>query len=226
MTGPIEYTITPRQAQRFYDRLGSWHDVADLLEARAKRRGLEALHLAPGQSAANIGVGNGLEYLEMLARVGPTGLVAGLDLSPVMAHVSRQRALARGERQPALTLGTALQLPYAANSFNRLFSSYMLDLIPVTEIPTVLAEFRRVLRPGGRLVLVGLTEGEGPISRSVMSLWKALYRIQPAWLGGCRPLQLRRSVQEAGFTFVQRWYIGQWGYPSEVVSAAKPTPGE
>ncbi|MFQ5341251.1 MAG: methyltransferase domain-containing protein [Anaerolineae bacterium] len=222
MTGLIEYTITPRQAQRFYDRLGAGHDVADLLEARAKRRGLEVLHLAPGQSAANIGVGNGLEYLEMLARVGPTGLVAGLDLSPVMAHLSRQRALDRGERQPALTLGNALKLPYATNSFDRLFSSYMLDLIPAADIPGVLAEFLRVLRPGGRLSLVGLTEGDDPISQSIMSVWTALYRVQPAWLGGCRPLRLRDFVREAGFTFVQRWYVSQWGYPSEVVSAVKP----
>ena len=222
MTGLIEYTITPRQAQRFYDRLGSRHDVADLLEARAKRRGLEVLHLAPGQSAVNIGVGNGLEYLEMLARVGPTGLVAGLDLSPVMAHVSRQRALDLGERQPALTLGNALKLPYEANSFDRLFSSYMLDLIPAADIPGVLAEFLRVLRPGGRMALVGLTEGNDPISQSVMSVWTALYRVQPAWLGGCRPLRLRDFVREAGFTFVQRWYVSQWGYPSEVVSAVKP----
>jgi demethylmenaquinone methyltransferase/2-methoxy-6-polyprenyl-1,4-benzoquinol methylase len=226
MTGLIEYTITPREARRFYDRLGARHDVADLIESRAKRRGLEVLHLTPGQSAANIGVGNGLEYLEMLARVGPEGFVAGLDLSPVMVHVSRQRALTRGEPQPALALGNALQLPYAANSFDRLFSSYMLDLIPAGEIPAVLSEFRRVLRPGGRLALVGLTEGEGPISEGIMSIWKGLYRVQPAWLGGCRPVRLRDFVREAGFTFVQRWYVSQWGYPSEIVSAVKPTPGE
>ncbi len=221
MPGSIEYTITPREAQRFYDRLGARHDIADLVESRAKRRGLEILGLGPGQAAANIGMGNGLEYLEMIARVGPNGFVAGLDLSPVMVWVSRQRALARGESAPALVLGNALTLPYAANSFDALFSSYMLDLIPLADIPTILSEFRRVLRPGGRLVLVGLTEGEGSISQSIMSAWKALYRVQPAWLGGCRPLQLRDLVRQAGFTFVQRWYVSQWGYPSEVVSAVK-----
>lgn len=222
MTALIEHTITPREAQRFYDRLGTRHDVANLVESRAKSRGLQALDLQPGQAAANIGVGNGLEYLEMIARVGPQGFVAGLDLSPVMVWVSRRRARARGKGWPALCLGNALQLPYAANSFDRLFSSYMLDLIPAEDIPTVLSEFWRVLRPGGRLVLVGLTEGQDTISQGIMSLWKGLYRVRPAWLGGCRPLRLRKVVQEAGFTFVQRWYVSQWGYPSEVVTAVKP----
>lgn len=219
---PIEHTITSREAQRFYDRLGARHDVANLVESRAKRRGLDVLGLAPGQSVANIGVGNGLEYLEMLNRVGLDGFVAGLDLSPVMVHVSCRRALAQGEQRPALTLGNTLQLPYAANTFDRLFSSYMLDLMSTEDIPTALSEFRRVLRPGGRLALVGLTEGEGQISRSMMSVWKGLYHVEPTWLGGCRPLRLRSLVQQAGFTFVQRWYVSQWGYPSEVIAAVKP----
>lgn len=222
MTALIEHTITPREAQRFYDRLGARYDLAHLVESRAKRRGLEALYLEPGQAAANIGMGSGLEYLEMLTHVGSHGFVAGLDLSPVMVSVTRRRALAQGHPLPPLTYGNALQLPYAAHSFDRLFSSYVLDLIPAADIPTVLSEFWRVLRPGGRLALVGVTEGEGLISQTIMSIWKRLYRVQPAWLGGCRPLQLRPFVQQAGFTWVQRWYVSQWGYPSEVVTAVKP----
>ena len=115
-----------------------------------------------------------------------------------------------------------MKLPYAAGSFDRLFSSYMLDLLPAAHISTALSEFWRVLRSGGRLVLVGLTEGESPISQGIMSIWKGLYEIEPAWLGGCRPVQLRPLVEEAGFIYVQRWYMSQWGHPSEVVSAVKP----
>lgn len=220
--GPIEYTVTLREAQRFYDRLGAKYDLAAMMESRAKRRGLQVLYLEPGHIAANIGIGTGVEYLEMLRRVGPQGLVTGLDLSPVMVYVSRWRALVHGARQPAVVLGNALQLPYAADHFDRLFSSYMLDLIPTGLIPVILSEFWRILRPGGRMVLVGMTEGETPLSRGMMALWRQIYRLQPAWLGGCRPLRLRDPVQQAGFTFVQRWYVSQWGYPSEVVSAVKP----
>jgi demethylmenaquinone methyltransferase/2-methoxy-6-polyprenyl-1,4-benzoquinol methylase len=224
MTGLIEDTITPREAQRFYDRWGARHDLADLVESHAKRRGLQILDLEPGHSALNVGVGSGAEYVEMLARVGPAGFVAGLDLSPVMIRLSRRRALLRrGEQWPALTLADTLKLPYAADSFDRLFSSYVLDLLPARYLPLVLSEFLRVLRPGGRLVLVGLTEGESLVSRGLMFVWKTFYQIESTWLGGCRPLRLRNFVREAGFIFVQRWYLSQWGYPSEVVSAVKPT---
>jgi demethylmenaquinone methyltransferase/2-methoxy-6-polyprenyl-1,4-benzoquinol methylase len=219
----IENTITPQQAQRFYDRLGKRHDIADLVEAHAKRRGLNVLDLQPGHAALNVGLGSGLEYLDMITRVGPAGFVAGLDLSSVMLRVSRQRAILRcGEQQPALVLANALQLPYADASFDRLFSSYMLDLLPTRHIPTILSEFLRVLRPGGRMALVSFTEGEMLIGQGITAVWKRMYQVEPAWLGGCRPLRLRPFVVAAGFAFVQRWYVSQWGYPSEVVSAVKP----
>ena len=223
MTALMEQTITRRQVQRFYDRLGKRYELAEGFESTAKRRGLQVLHLVPGLKVVEIGIGTGLTYLELLTRVSPGGFVTGLDLSPVMLWISRRRAmLRRGEQRPALVLGDALRLPYADNSFDRLFSSYTLDLLPLEDIPMVLSEFFRVLQPGGRMALVGMTEPEGLLSQGLIGAWRALYQVEPAWLGGCRPLRLRPFVEAAGFTFVQRWYVSQWGVPSEVVSAVKP----
>jgi hypothetical protein len=92
----------------------------------------------------------------------------------------------------------------------------MLDLLPLAEIPLVLSEFRRVLRPGGRLVLVSLTEGADLPSRLFVAGWKLVYRLDPRRLGGCRPLQLAGLLRGAGFA-VERRVVVQRGFPSELL---------
>ena len=54
----------------------------------------------------------------------------------------------------------------------------MFDLLPETDFSQVLAEFQRVLRPGGRLAMVNMTNGE----RWYNGLWQRIYRIRPALL--------------------------------------------
>jgi ubiquinone/menaquinone biosynthesis C-methylase UbiE len=110
-------------------------------------------------------------------------------------------------------------LPFAAASFDGLLCSYVLDLIPIREIPDWLAGFRRVLKPGGRIVLVSLTEGVNGISKTFVSLWKLAYAISPIICAGCRPLRLEELVQQAGFNQIDWHVIVQLGVPSQVIAA-------
>ena len=64
-----------------------------------------------------------------------------------------------------LKQGSALEIPYPGGSFDLLFDGYMFDLMPFEAMPKILAEFRRVLKPGGRLVLINMAEGEKPGSQ-------------------------------------------------------------
>jgi demethylmenaquinone methyltransferase/2-methoxy-6-polyprenyl-1,4-benzoquinol methylase len=115
----------------------------------------------------------------------------------------------------------AWHLPFVAGSFDRLYSSYVLDLIPYRRLPKVLAEFNRVLVHGGRLVIIALTEGTTPASRALVAAWKAVYAIAPVACGGCRPLQLASLVEDAGFSSVSRQVVIQLGVPSEIISATR-----
>lgn len=209
----IEETISPEAARRFYDRLGQGHDRAERYEGRAKRLALTRLELSPGQQVLNIGVGTGHAQTQIEQAISPGGAGFGLDLSPVMLHLTQQRTNAM------LCEGNACRLPFADASFDRLFAAYVLDLIGAEELPGLLAECRRVLRPGGRLVLVSLTEGVNLPSRLVVGLWKAAYAVSPVACGGCRPVQLAEFVQEAGFSRVDREVVVQLGVPSEVIVA-------
>jgi ubiquinone/menaquinone biosynthesis C-methylase UbiE len=112
-----------------------------------------------------------------------------------------------------LRVGSAYHLPYDENSFDVLINNYMFDLLPQEDFERVLTEFGRVLRPSGRLVLANMAR-EG---HWYNQLWEAVYRIQPAWLGGCRGVSLLPYVQRAGFTNTKREFISQMTFPSEII---------
>jgi len=209
----IQKTIPPDAARRFYDRLGQGHDWAERYEGRAKSLALARLDLSPGQQVLNVGVGTGREQIHIQAAITPGGTGFGLDLSPVMLQLTHHSTAA------LLCEGNACRLPFADVGFDRLFSAYVLDLISAGDLPTLLAEFRRVLRPGGRLVLVSLTEGVNLPSRLLVGLWKAAYAVSPVACGGCRPVQLAGLVEAAGFCRVEREVVVQLGVPSEVIVA-------
>lgn len=113
-------------------------------------------------------------------------------------------------------------MPFPDNTFDVLFNSYMFDLLPLKDMAVVLGEFQRVLKPGGRLVLVNMSKEDG----SKRSWWERLYQSLPrSWaaylLGGCRPVLLESLVGDAGFCEVKREFI-RGLLPSEIVVARKP----
>lgn len=206
----IEHTIARAAARRIYDEVGTGLDRAVRYEGRAKVLALDLLALAPGQHVLHVGVGAGVEHAAVQRAIGTQGLLVGYDLSRGMLQTTRRRT------DTPLCEGDAARLPFRAGQFDRLFSAYMLDLIPLDEIPIVLAEFRRVLRPDGRLVLVSLTEGANLTSRLFVAGWKLVYRLDPYRLGGCRPIQLASLLAGAGFA-VGRRVVVQRGFPSEML---------
>ena len=208
-------TISRADARRVYNQLGRKLDHADRQEGRAKAAALALLGLAAGQQVLQVSVGTGGEQATISQAVAPGGTVVGLDLARGLLELTRQRA------DTPLCEGDAAALPFAAASFDRLFSAYMLDLLSMRDIPQVLAEFRRVLRPGGRLALVSLTEGVDVASRLFVASWKLGYQLDRERYGGCRPMELSRLVVQAGFGLEQRSVVVQRGFPSEIVVAVR-----
>ena len=209
-------TISPETAQRFYDWLGAKHDWGSSFERQAKDQALALLGAGSAQRLLNVGVGTGKEQRVLQAALPPGGHSFGVDLSGEMLKLSQQRV-----PETHLCQADAGNLPFAARSFDRLLCTYVLDLLGTAVLPQVLAEFHRVLQPGGKLVLVSLTEGSDAPSKLVVGLWKAAYKVHPLTCGGCRPLQLQALVQKTGFSILQREVIVQLGVPSELILAAK-----
>ncbi len=129
---------------------------------------------------------------------------------------------AAGHTNVILRQADARRLPFPDESFDVVYNSYMLDLIPLGEIPRVLAEFRRVLKPGGRLALVNFSKSEASRRTWYERVYQGLpSALVPYLLGGCRPVLLHGAVQAARFTGVQREFV-RHAIPSEVVIATRP----
>ncbi|HUX86046.1 MAG TPA: methyltransferase domain-containing protein, partial [Chloroflexota bacterium] len=211
--------LSTDRVRRIYDRLGSWYDWGERFESAGKARAFERLEVAPGQRLLNVGAGTGLDHARLRAAVAPDGMAVALDLSRVMLGLVRARTGA-----PACQ-ADAHQLPFRDVSFDRLYCTYVLDLFPEPGLPDVLAEFRRVLKPGGRLVLVTLTEGVTTSSRLFIGVWKGAYAVSPVVCGGCRPVPLVPALEAAGLALVSREVVVQLGIPSQVVVAVRPSDG-
>lgn len=79
-------------------------------------------------------------------------------------------------------------------------NNYMFDLLPEKDFVWVLKEFKRVLKPNGRIILVNMTKGVHFYER----FWETVYQVNPRWLDGCRGVLLSESMQQAGFTDIMR----------------------
>ncbi len=210
--------LDPTQVTRLYRRLASGYDLwAGLTESRARERCIEAAAIRDGDSVLEVAVGTGLAFERILAR-SPSGRVEGVDLTDAMLERARARASRTGHSNYRLRLGDARSLDFPDDRFDVLINMYMFDLLPERDFRPVLAEFRRILQPGGRLALVNMTDGE----RWYNGIWERIYRMNPAWLGGCRAVRLSPALEDSGFVDIRRQYVSQMTFPSEVIRATAP----
>jgi ubiquinone/menaquinone biosynthesis C-methylase UbiE len=216
----LDVPVSVPVIQQFYSQVASGYDeYTEPFEAAAKARGVELLARQPDERYLEVATGGGANFARVAEATGIDGM-AGIDLSPGMIEVARGVLAGVGLRAPLL-MGDARQLPVATASVDCLLNSYMLDLIPNDEMVTVLAEFHRVLRPGGRLVLVNLTEGEGA-DEAFSADWKRRYQENPVQLGACRPVVVTPLLPQVGFDAQQREYVGGEGrWPAEVLLAIR-----
>ncbi len=211
----ITDTLPPQDVLRLYDRIGRRYDWFAALEGRAKALALEHLDLSPGMHVLDVGVGTGREHLRIQELIAPSGRAFGLDLSVVMLRLCQSRTGA------PLCQANACHLPYPADSFDRLYAAYVLDLLPLSGIHAALDEFQRVLKPGGCLVAISMTEGTSLSNRAIMGAWKLAYRLSPYACAGCRPLRLAQMVEATGMGIGYQAMISQLGLPSEIIVARK-----
>jgi len=211
----IDARIKKEQVPAVYGRIAPIYDIwAWLTERDARARCLELASIRDGEDVLEVAVGTGLAFVKIL-EVNPSGHNEGIDLTPAMLMRAENRATCAGHDGYRLQIGDAYDLPFPDDSFDVLVNNYMFDLLPEQDFAIVLAEFRRVLRPGGRLAMVNMTDGR----RWYNGIWRHLYRMSPALLGGCRSVSLFPVLSQCGFRDATREYVSQFTFPSEVVVA-------
>ena len=210
---------TKDETRAFYDKISGVYDLlAEHSEGPVRQIGLDQLALAPGERVLEIGYGTGHCLVQIAQAVGPEGKVFGIDLSEGM----RARARERVEREHLsdtveLSCGDATHLPYPDGSMDAVFMSFALELFDTPEIPQVLAGCARVLRPGGRIGVVAITK-EGKEGFAVEA-YEWTHQHFPNLLD-CRPIFVRRALEDAGFSIRNATIANMW-VPVEVVVGAK-----
>jgi SAM-dependent methyltransferase len=214
--------ITPEQARRFYDRIGRGQDARPLSE----RRALDALaaqgDFARAASVVEFGCGTGRFAARLLRERLPDGATyLGLDVSPRMTELaSAAVAPWAGRARVELTDGR-VSFPVPDGSCDRVVSTYVLDLLSPADGAAFVAEARRVLRPGGLLALASLAPGRTPPARLVTRLWQALWSLNPALLGGCRPLGLGSLLDGDEWIVLASFPVTDWFLSSDVLVARR-----
>jgi demethylmenaquinone methyltransferase/2-methoxy-6-polyprenyl-1,4-benzoquinol methylase len=199
-----------------YDRIesvlalgsGPWYRGQALLRAG----------LAPGMRVVDVGCGTGLLAREAMKIVGPTGALVGVDPSPgMMAQVHAKGPLPGAE----FIVGRAERLPLPDASADFLSLGYALRHID--DVQVAFDEFRRVLRPGGRLLVLEITRPAGAFGRMALRIYMRvfvplvarllarrtdtprLFRYYWDTIEACIvPAEVMAALQRAGFIDVRR----------------------
>ncbi|MDQ6659463.1 MAG: methyltransferase domain-containing protein [Chloroflexota bacterium] len=131
-----------------------WLDVHYAACAPEYEAMLRLVGLQPSWHMLDAGCGGG-SYLPLLAQlIGPMGRVAAIDFNAENISVVRKRLSAWNLPCPvSAEVGSLLALPYPDNSFDAIWSANVTQYLSEVELPMVLAEFRRVVRPGGLVAL-------------------------------------------------------------------------
>ena len=218
----LRVSRTRKQTRTFYNRISRVYDLLSYRsEAPMRVAGLDLLRAVPGEKVLEIGFGTG-HCLSALARsVGPAGKVFGIDLSDRMMNLAR-RNLARAGLldRCVLCCGDGAKLPFPAGSLHAVFMSFALELFDTPEIPQVLSECRRVLQPGGRIVVVGMSK-KGPAGPMVRFF--AWVRRQFPYLLDCRPIYVRHMLEDNGFEIKRQEIRSMW-IPVEIVLGIRSDP--
>jgi demethylmenaquinone methyltransferase/2-methoxy-6-polyprenyl-1,4-benzoquinol methylase len=162
-------TLPEPQVQAMFDRIAGVYDLMNSvmtagLHHRWRERAADMARLVPGDSALDVATGTGDLAVELGRRVGPEGEVVGSDFSEGMLELARRKA-------PGLRFehGNALALPYDDDSFDAATVGF--GARNFSDLPQGLREMARVVRPGGRVVILEITTPERPPLSWFFRLW-------------------------------------------------------
>ena len=229
--------LTQKLTKKVYNQTAPVYSISALLfHTKAHRRCLDLAGSLEGKSVLEVPIGSGQLFSELVRR-NRSGFTAGVDLSPRMVSVVQRRMNGNGfggngnSRNGAAALvrdngrigGYCLQaagaqsMPFADGSFDVLFNCYLLELLKPVDIERTLKEFRRVLRPGGKLLIVDPSDH----SNLFRAVYNSLGFAVPAFWGRVVAREVHNLLEAGGFELQHNQIVSQTFYPSMVTMARR-----
>lgn len=209
-----------QEARDWYSMLSDWYGtLVAPFEAEQRDAGVSLLAPTTGENILDVGSGTGEALISLANSVGHAGRVVGVDIAEGMCQTAQTKARnADLGDHIDIVCGDATCLPLQNESMDAIFSSFTLELFDTPQIPVVLQECRRVLRPQGRLCVVSLSKRNAGLATQI---YERLHTWFPQYLD-CRPIFVRESVQDADFHVQRAIDDVMWGLPVEIVLAQSP----
>jgi ubiquinone/menaquinone biosynthesis C-methylase UbiE len=215
-------TLSHDQAREFYDWMGAKQDTQGFYEDKATFDLLSHGDFEETRSVVEFGCGTGRFAKAMLEQyMPPTATYLGVDISPEMVKIARERLERFGKRASVRLTDGNPRIDTPDDSCDRFVSNYVLDLLSDEDCTAVVREASRILPAGGLVCLVSLTFGFTFVSRLVSRTWSRLHAYRPLLVGGCRPIELLNFLPEADWKIRHRRCLAPFGLPSEVVVAER-----
>jgi ubiquinone/menaquinone biosynthesis C-methylase UbiE len=213
-------TRSKKEAQSGYDKLSRWYDISvGPFEKKFRTAGLEKLAPKNGELILEIGFGTGHCLLSTAQSVGESGKVYGIDLSSGMVERAGRRIQSAGlADRVILKCCDALKVPYKSNFFDAVFMSFTLELFDTPEIPVVLKECNRVLKPGGRVCIAAMSKSSK--DTIMIRAYEWAHKKFPK-LFDCRPIYAEQALEEAGFASIDAETMSMWMLQLVIAAAVK-----
>jgi demethylmenaquinone methyltransferase/2-methoxy-6-polyprenyl-1,4-benzoquinol methylase len=162
------------EVRGMFDRIAGVYDLMNSamtagLHHGWRERAADRAELHEGDSALDLCCGTGDLALELRKRVGPSGRVVGADFSERMLELANEKALERGFPDVTFEWADALELPYSDASFDAVAVGF--GVRNLADLDLGAREMARVLRPGGRLVILEITQPQRPPLSTFFKLW-------------------------------------------------------
>ena len=162
------------QVNRMFDRVAGRYDALNSLMTaglhhRWRERAAARTRLQPGDSALDVCCGTGDLALELAKLVTPGGHVVGCDFSEPMLDLAREKTAERAAGGVRFEWADALELPYDGGRFDAVTVGF--GVRNLADLDRGLREMGRVLKPGGRLVILEITQPTRPPLSFFFSLW-------------------------------------------------------
>ena len=215
--------LTPEEVRLFYERNVPRQDRQGWYEDDAFDRLIAHGRFDNAQAVLEAGCGTGRFAEMLLSRHLPDhARYTGLDISSAMLARAARRLQPWALRAKLKPADVTLGLTGHKGSADRVIATYLFDILSPGHSRVLLDEMQGVLRTNGLLCLASLTpETETGDTTILTQLWTLVQRVWPWIVGGCRPVRLRRMLDENRWEILAHETVSPRGLTSEVVVARK-----